>query len=603
MINLGKMQVHSLLQGSKDWHEYRANHFNASDAPAMLGCSQYQTRSELIHARATGIAKEVDAATQRRFDEGHRIEVLARALAERIIGEDLYPVVGSNGNYSASFDGLTMDEAMGFEHKTLNDELRSAMFKGCFGDALPKAYRVQMEQQCMVSGCERILFMASKWNGDELIEERNCWYAADAALRAEIIAGWEQFKIDLAEYQPKELAEKPRAESIMSLPALVVHIRGEVANSNLPVFKESAERFIAAINTDLKTDEDFAQAEATVRFCAEAEKNIELTKAAAIAQTASIDDLMRTLDHIQAQLRDKRLTLDKLVKTQKEVIKAGILNEAKLLFSEYVAELEKEITPIRLMFAQPDFAGAMKNKRTLASLHDAADTELARAKIATSDIAKGVRSNLAWFNDYANDHRALFADLQTIIYKSEEDFKLLVVSRIDTHAKAEEAKLEAARARIAEEERIKAEATAKATADALLAKTLEKMRIEKAAAELKQANDLAAALKSERLEAKKIADNKPVEKIENSLDQACANLDKAFDALVGKSPDAAIVTLMDSNEPESIDTLTITIPRKTYDAMVAQLRNYRDLANEIGCINARYEVEQVLEMVSETVEA
>ena len=59
------MQVHTLKQGAPEWHAYRAAHFNASDAPAMMGCSPYKSRSELLHERHTGVAPDVDAGTQR----------------------------------------------------------------------------------------------------------------------------------------------------------------------------------------------------------------------------------------------------------------------------------------------------------------------------------------------------------------------------------------------------------------------------------------------------------------------------------------------------------------------------------------------------------
>ena len=110
------MQLHNLTQGSPEWHAYRAQHFNASDAPAMMGCSPYKTRTQLLHELHTGLTPDVDAAQQRRFDDGHRYEALARPLAEEFIGQELYPVVGSEGRYSASSDGLTMDETIGFEH-------------------------------------------------------------------------------------------------------------------------------------------------------------------------------------------------------------------------------------------------------------------------------------------------------------------------------------------------------------------------------------------------------------------------------------------------------------------------------------------------------
>ena len=75
------MKVHDLIQGSPEWLSYRTEHFNASDAPAMMGVSPYKTRTQLLHEMHTGIAADVDEATQRRFDDGHRVEALARPLA------------------------------------------------------------------------------------------------------------------------------------------------------------------------------------------------------------------------------------------------------------------------------------------------------------------------------------------------------------------------------------------------------------------------------------------------------------------------------------------------------------------------------------------
>ena len=92
------MKTHNLIQGSPEWLAYRAQNFNASDAPAMMGCSAYKTRAELLREVHTGVIADVDAGTQKRYDNGHRVEALARPLAEEFIGEELYPVTGSNGN-------------------------------------------------------------------------------------------------------------------------------------------------------------------------------------------------------------------------------------------------------------------------------------------------------------------------------------------------------------------------------------------------------------------------------------------------------------------------------------------------------------------------
>ena len=488
------MEQHELTQGTPEWLAYRVTHRNASDAPAMMGVSPYKTRNQLLREVHTGLAAEIDAHTQMRFDDGHRFEALARPRAEELVGESLYPVVGSLGTLSASFDGLTICDDVAWEHKTLNESLRAAIRQqgGNANEFLAPAYRIQMEQQLLVSGADRALFLATRWEGDVLTEERYCWYTPDQQLRAEIVAGWEQFEIDLANYVPAAQAEKSVAEAIIALPALVANIRGEVTLTNLPTFKEQAERFIAGIKTDLQDDQDFANAELTIKCCDAAEKDIERAKAAAIAQTASIDDLMRTVDLIKDQLRTKRLMLTKLVDRRKLEIKETILAEAKSAYADHVAALEAEIKPLRLAQAMPDFAGAMKNKRTLASLHDAVDTLLAGAKIATNTMAADYRAKQTWCREHAASYGFLFMDMASIIGKPMEDFQLVITSRIADHKRAEEAKAEAERARIREEERVKAE---KAAAETIRLAQVESDRL---AAEAAQAERERAAADTQR---------------------------------------------------------------------------------------------------------
>lgn len=433
------MKIHTLTQGSPEWLAYRAQHFNASDAPAMLGVSPYKTRNQLLAELHTGLPADVDAATQRRFDDGHRFEDLARPLAEEIIGDDLYPLVGSEGVLSASFDGLTLDRTKGFEHKTMNAELYG---EGApWGDdfVIPLHYRIQMEQQLLVSGAERILFMASRWDvNDTLDVEQHRWYESDPELRAQIVAGWEQFGKDLAAYAPVEIVEKPKGAAIMALPALNVLVTGDVVASNLPAFKAAADEFISGISEKLETDQDFANAKETVKFCDKAEKELERTKAAVLAQTASIDEVIRTVDYIQAQMRDKRLKLDKLVTKREGEIKAEKITAAKTAYTEHVADLEKTTFPAKLRTAAPDFVGAAKNKRTLASLQEALDTALANGKIAANTEAAELVSKLEAFKVEAEGYEFLFADLADIVHKAADDFKLLVQTRVKDH-KAQEA--------------------------------------------------------------------------------------------------------------------------------------------------------------------
>ena len=188
------MKQHNHKQGDAGWHAYRAGARNASDAAAMLGCHPQKTRNQLLHEKKTGMAREHSQFVQERvFAAGHAVEAKKRAVAEAIIGEDLYPIVGSEEvsneplstagiELSASFDGLTADQTTNWECKSLNDELRAALPNPGPGDNdaanLPKYHRVQMQQQCMVAGCKRVLFTASDGEGDD----RHCWFYPDADL-------------------------------------------------------------------------------------------------------------------------------------------------------------------------------------------------------------------------------------------------------------------------------------------------------------------------------------------------------------------------------------------------------------------------------------
>lgn len=443
-------------QGSQEWHEHRRTHFNASDAPAMLGLSKYKSRTQLLHEHATGITKDIDQATQRLFDRGHRFEALARPLAEEIIGKKLYPVVGSDGNFSASFDGLTMCETINFEHKTLNAELRRIF---AAGEPLPEMYTSQIEQQHMVSGAEKTLFMASEWDDyGNLIEEHHCWCELDPAMRERILAGWSQFVQDLAEYVPAEVAVAPVAETTEALPALSIQTSGAISiQSNLAIFGEKLGEFVQRINLNPETDQDFANAEAAVKVLVNAQAALESAEAQALAQASDVDAMRRTVAAYAKTARDTRLMLEKVIKSEKENRKTAIVTAARAAFQQHVQALESEIKPITLNVSAPDFGGAIKGLKTISSIQDKVDGALATGKIYADAQAKDVRDKLAWIKENSEGYTFLFADMQQIILVNGiEAFQAIVTQRIDAHNQAEKDRLEKEREKIRLEEEAKA---------------------------------------------------------------------------------------------------------------------------------------------------
>jgi predicted phage-related endonuclease len=448
------MKTINAPQGSPEWHAHRATARNASEAPAMLGCSPHMTRGELLQAMHTGMRPEPTPAQQDRFNDGHAIEAAQRPGAEEFIGDDLAPVVGCEVidgiELSASFDGLTLMGDTAYECKTLNEELRTAL-SGEFdpdtaGDLLPKHYRVQMEQQLMVSGAKRVLFVAATLAGDDV---RRCWYYPNPKLRAEILAGWKQFDADLAIYTPRAAEPpKPTGQAPELLPALRIELRGEVTASNLGEFRETALGAIRSVNRELSTDQHFADAEKAVKWCGDVEDRLAAAKQHALSQTASIDALFRTIDEISAEARRVRLDLDKLVKARKEAIRGEIAAEGVTDLRAHVAALNGRF-PRPMMPGVPcDFGAAMKGKKTIASLRDAMHVELTNAKLAANAIADKIDANLRHFAAQPASWEGYFADLDRLVLKEPEDFAAVVAARI---AQAQQ-KLDAERERIRSEE-------------------------------------------------------------------------------------------------------------------------------------------------------
>lgn len=444
-------QIHNLKQDSEDWHYFRSNHDGASEAGPMLGISPTTKRDELLHIKKIGLPKEFsDFVEQRIFAEGHRVEPLARELVEKHIGDDLYPVVYSLGRLSASCDGITMDETIAFECKQFNGRL----FDGVVAGVVPDYHMAQCQQIMMVTGANQVYFTVSDGT-----EENTAWTIVEPSQEwfDRINDGWNQFNLDLESFVIVEPVAEVVAEAIPQLPALSVITRGEVVQSNLPQFKQAAIGFIKSVNTDLQTDQDFVNAKAFVKFAQDGEERLEAQKSAILAQTSDIELAIRTIDDVKAELRAKRLEVDKLVKTREQTIKIEIKLAGETEWLKHKTDLQSGIKGIQLIVTDPDLAGAMKNKRTIDSLRNAVNTEVANAKVSATQIARDISDKLKFMADNASEHRFLFNDLQTIIYRPFDDLQLIVSTRIEQHKAQEAEKLEAERQRIAAEEKARLE--------------------------------------------------------------------------------------------------------------------------------------------------
>lgn len=421
------MQVHNVQQGSPEWHALRSSYFTASEAPAMMGASKYQTRTDLLALKKTGIAPEVTPQQQAIFDRGHATEELARPLVEEILGEELYPIVGTSGNLLASMDGATMLGDTLFEHKLWNQKVVEQIRAG----ELEPHYYWQLEQQLLVGGAERVIFVCS--DGTQANFE-HLEYRPVAGRREQLVAGWAQFEEDLGNFEVQEAKVEVIGSAPDQLPALRIEVTGMVTASNLDAFKSHALQVFSSINTDLKDDQDFADAEKTVKWCGDVESRLEAAKQHALSQTESIDALFKAIDDIAAEARRKRLELEKLVKNRKDTIRTDIVMDSAKALQDHIDQINGTLGgKIRMPRVPADFSGAVKGKRTVDSLKEAAGSELARAKIEASRIADGIRANLVSLQELAGNHKFLFHDAQELVLKANDDLVALIKVRINEH--------------------------------------------------------------------------------------------------------------------------------------------------------------------------
>ncbi|MDI2589829.1 YqaJ viral recombinase family protein [Pseudomonas sp. 681] len=442
------MKIHNVVQGSEAWHALRANYFTASEAPAMMGASKQMKRTELLSAKKTGLDRDISWWVQKYlFDKGHEAEALARPILEARIGEDLFPVVGTDGDLLASLDGCTMLGEMLFEHKMWNEQLAADVLAG----NLDPHYYWQLEQQLLVSGAEKVIFVCSDGTEDNFVSME---YTPVPSRAATLVAGWKQFQADLLDFTPVEVIPEAVGKTPDSLPALRIEVTGMVTASNLEQFKAHSLAVFNSINTELETDQHFADAEKTVKWCGDVEERLEAAKQHALSQTESIDALFKTIDDIAAEARRKRLELNKLVTARKISIREDIVMNAAKALQAHIDQINTSLSGKARMPAIPaDFAGAIKGKKSISSLRDGADSELARAKIAASQVGDSIRANLTSLVELAGDHLFLFNDTQHLVLKANDDLVALIKVRVSEHQAAEAKKEEEQRERIRTEER------------------------------------------------------------------------------------------------------------------------------------------------------
>ena len=172
-----------LQQGSPEWLTAREGQLTASLAPAMMGVG-YQSRDKAMRS-FLGLSQpeELTPFVKNMFEQGHIAEANARPVAEQLIGESLSPITGTREHcdimFFASFDGLTFDNGLVWEHKKTDKVF----------DEIPPLFYWQMEHQMIVANTESSLLTIT----DDAGKIRHIYYKSLPERRSDLVKGWQQW--------------------------------------------------------------------------------------------------------------------------------------------------------------------------------------------------------------------------------------------------------------------------------------------------------------------------------------------------------------------------------------------------------------------------
>ena len=196
------MSIVRIAQGSTEWHEHRRRFRNASETPAVMGVSPWQTPYQLWQVKLGLVEPEVTAAMQ----HGSELEPTARRAYEQRTGLVMQPLVVVDGGYSASLDGMTLAGDRILEIKSPVKGRESTLWQTVEGGGhLPEHYQLQLQHQLMVAKADVadvFIFDGSDGILLELLPDPTSWPLIHQA--------WDIFAQYLATKTPPPLSDRDK---------------------------------------------------------------------------------------------------------------------------------------------------------------------------------------------------------------------------------------------------------------------------------------------------------------------------------------------------------------------------------------------------------
>ena len=179
-----------LIQGSKEWLEFRSNRFGASEVNSMLERSQFTPKNKKELAEVKLGHRKVFYNNAMR--DGNNFEDRAREIACSELGDVFMPdvfVYDGNEKIIASLDGINFEGDTLIEIKVSNKDINE----------LREYYYYQIQQQLLCSGAKWAYLVVYDKHSDTI--EVSQEIKPDLEAFNIIVKGWEEFEGYLNNFQ------------------------------------------------------------------------------------------------------------------------------------------------------------------------------------------------------------------------------------------------------------------------------------------------------------------------------------------------------------------------------------------------------------------
>lgn len=213
---------------------------------------------------------------------------------------------------------------------------------------------------------------------------------------------------------------------------LIIKLKGEITDTNFDEWKNDLLARLKSVNTELASDDDFANAESDVKIIKAGEVTLKNAKASALEQADEIQKLFAAIDEVSSEARDARLALERQIKKRKAEIKDEIVESGLDAVKAYIEEQSTELQSVKNSWLDRSaFEEEIKGKRTTTSMQKAVTGLQVKIKNEIAQREESINANRSVLEKINDDYSAVFQDKESLLLMDDESLQATIAERIE----------------------------------------------------------------------------------------------------------------------------------------------------------------------------